>query len=151
MYTNSVFINILQDVLRFWLDKGVDGFRIDAMMFAYEDKQLRDEPLSGLTDDPNNYDYTEKIYTTSQLSSYELIPTWRQVLNEYEQPKYLMIEAYSNMSATMKYYHYEADFPFNFNFVTNLTRDSTAADFNHLVDSWYANLPKGGTPNWVVS
>ena len=141
---------MLQDVLRFWLDKGVDGFRTDALSYLYEDKQLRDEPLSGLTDDPNNYDYTEKIYTNNQQPTYEILPTWRQVLDEYEQSKFLIIEVYGNTSAVIKYYNYEA-VPFNFDLITKLTRNSTAADFKHIVDSWYANLPKGGTPNWVVS
>ncbi|XP_043521918.1 alpha-glucosidase-like isoform X2 [Frieseomelitta varia] len=140
----------IEDVLRFWLDKGVDGFRIDAMIFLYEDQRFLDEPLSGLTDDPDVYDYTEKIYTTNQQPDYDILPTWRKVLDEYEQPKYIMIEAYSNMSDTMKYYHYGADFPFNFYTITNLTSSSSAADIKHIVDSWYNNMPEGSTPNWVA-
>lgn len=38
-------------MLRFWLDKGVDGVRVDAIASLYEDYALRDEPLSGLTND----------------------------------------------------------------------------------------------------
>ena len=146
-----IILYLLQNVLRFWLDKGVDGFRIDAMIFLCEDQRFLDEPLSGLTDDPNNYDYTEKIYTTNQPQTYDILPTWRKVLDEYEQPKYLMIEAYANISDTMKYYHYGADFPFNFYTITNLTRTSTAADIKNIVDLWYTNMPEGGTANWVVS
>ncbi|KAK1128207.1 hypothetical protein K0M31_002677 [Melipona bicolor] len=140
----------MKDVLRFWLDKGVNGFRIDAMKYLYEDKRFLDEPLSGLTDDPNNYDYTLKIYTTDQQSTYDILPTWRQILNKYKQPQYIFIEAYTNTSSTMKYYYYGADFPFNFDLITNLTRNSTAADIQHIVDSWYKNMPEGGTSNWVV-
>ncbi|KOX72590.1 putative maltase H [Melipona quadrifasciata] len=141
----------IEDVLRFWLDKGVDGFRVDAMIFLYEDQRFLNEPLSGVTDDLNDYDYTLKIYTTNQPQTYDIIPTWRQVLDKYEQPKYLMLEVYSNVSDTMKYYHYGADFPFNFYTITNLTRTSTAEDIKNVIDSWYDNMPKGYTPNWVVS
>ena len=149
--TCTLILYLLQNVLRFWLDKGIDGFRVDAMKYLYEDQQLRNEPLSGLTDDPNDYLYTKKIYTTDQQASYDIIPTWRQLLNKYKQPKYIMIEAYTNKSETMKYYNYAADFPFNFYTITNLTSTSTAADVKDIVDSWYNDMPKGGTPNWVVS
>jgi glycosidase len=32
------------DVMRFWLDKGVDGFRVDVIWLMMKDEQLRDEP-----------------------------------------------------------------------------------------------------------
>lgn len=120
------------------------------MIFLYEDQRYLDEPLSGLTDDPNDYDYTVKIYTTNQQPTYDIIPTWRQVLDKYEQPKYLMLEVYSNVSDTMKYYHYGANFPFNFYTITNLTRNSNAEDIKYVIDSWYDNIPEGCTPNWVT-
>lgn len=50
-------------VQRFWYDKGVYGFRVDALNHLYEDPQFRDEPLSGITDDPQSYDFTDHIYT----------------------------------------------------------------------------------------
>ena len=150
MYINFV-LNILQAILRFWLDKGIDGFRIDAMKYIYEDQRLLDEPLSGLTDDPNAIEYTQKIYTTDLQSTYDILPTWRQILDEYEQPKYIMVEVYSSTSATMKYYKYGADFAFNFDLITKLTINSTAADIKHIIDSWYNTMPEGSTPNWVVS
>ena len=39
-------------MLRYWLDLGVDGFRMDAVLGIFEDGRFLDEPLSGLTDDP---------------------------------------------------------------------------------------------------
>ncbi|KAK9308580.1 hypothetical protein QLX08_001445 [Tetragonisca angustula] len=140
----------MEAILRFWLDKGIDGFRIDAMKYIYEDQRLLDEPLSGLTDDPNAIEYTQKIYTTDLQSTYDILPTWRQILDEYEQPKYIMVEVYSSTSATMKYYKYGADFAFNFDLITKLTINSTAADIKHIIDSWYNTMPEGSTPNWVA-
>ena len=41
---NPAVQDALLDVARFWLDRGVDGFRIDAINFAMHDPQLRDNP-----------------------------------------------------------------------------------------------------------
>lgn len=37
----------MKDVLTYWLDFGVDGFRMDAIPSLFEDLELRDEPSSG--------------------------------------------------------------------------------------------------------
>ena len=39
---------LFKEVLRFWLDRGVDGFRVDAIQTLFEDENLLDEPLSGV-------------------------------------------------------------------------------------------------------
>lgn len=53
----------MKDVLTFWLDKGADGFRVDAVNHLFEDAAMRDEPVSGTTNDTKNGDYYEHIYT----------------------------------------------------------------------------------------
>jgi len=64
--------------LKFWLDLGVDGFRVDSTPFIYEDKKLRDEPrryANGTT--PQDYDYLNHIFTTDLIDTYKLIESWR--------------------------------------------------------------------------
>ena len=51
-YRSSSVLSEMSDVLRYWLDLGVDGFRMDAVLGIFEDGRFLDEPLSGLTDDP---------------------------------------------------------------------------------------------------
>ena len=51
------------DILNFWMEKGVDGFRMDAVPFLFEDSEFRDEPRSFLTSDPEDYLYLVHIYT----------------------------------------------------------------------------------------
>ena len=53
----------MKNILKFWTDKGVDGFRMDAVPFLFEDQEFKDEPLSGKTDDLQDYNYLDHIYT----------------------------------------------------------------------------------------
>lgn len=58
----------MKQELRFWLEKGVDGFRIDAVNHLFEDEEFRDEPASGRETDPLNYDFLDHIYTKDLVS-----------------------------------------------------------------------------------
>lgn len=109
-----------------------------------------DEPLTG-NPNPDDYGYTDKIYTKDQLRTYEIVQGWRQVLDEY-QDKAMMMEVYANLTMTIKYYVYGAHFPFNFGLISDTNRDSKAADFKKVIDSWMLNmLVVDGPANWVVS
>ncbi|KOC69745.1 Alpha-glucosidase [Habropoda laboriosa] len=149
-YNNQKLVREMKEVIRFWLRKGVDGFRVDAVNHLCEDTRYLDEPLTGDTNDPNNYGYTEKIYSKDQLQTYKIVLGWRQVMEEFEQPRFMMMEAYTNVSMTMRYYAYGAHYPFNFGLITDMQKNSTAADFKNMVDSWMSNMPAGSIPNWVA-
>lgn len=68
----------------------------------------------------------------------------------------LFSEAYANVSMIMLYYGNEegeigAHFPFNFDFVTDLSARSNARDFVYIILRWLTYMPYGGVANWVVS
>ena len=62
-YRNPAVIQEMLDILGFWIEKGVDGFRMDAVPFLFEDSEFRDEPRSHLTSDPEDYLYLLHIFT----------------------------------------------------------------------------------------
>ena len=66
-YRNPIVVNAMKDVLRFWLGKGVAGFRIDAVNHIFEDDRFPDEPRNQWSNDPEAYDYLEHIYTKDQV------------------------------------------------------------------------------------
>ena len=72
-----------QNVIRFWLEKGVDGFRVDAVPYLFEDPELKDEPLSG---DPNSLPteagYLVHDYTQNLPGTYDMVQQWREVVDE---------------------------------------------------------------------
>lgn len=77
----EVFLVILQDSMEFWLDFGVDGFRVDAVKHLVEDDTFPDEPV---IDDVEllSYDNLDHIYTTNQNLTFEIIQGWTDLIKE---------------------------------------------------------------------
>jgi len=74
------------DVARFWLDRGVDGFRLDALNFAMHDPAFRDNPAAPDTGRPKTRPFDFQVHSRSQ--SHPDIPLFieriRAVLNDYD-------------------------------------------------------------------
>nr|XP_018907799.1 PREDICTED: maltase A3-like [Bemisia tabaci]XP_018907800.1 PREDICTED: maltase A3-like [Bemisia tabaci] len=158
-YRSPYLVEEMKNILRFWLDRGVDGFRMDIVLALFEDERFLDEPpVDGTTLEPWNHDYHQHIYIADQPETYDMIKQWRKVLDEYTKkdghPRVMMTEAYSPIDKTMGYYgnttHPGAHFTFNFLFITDLNAQSTANDFEKVIMKWYDNLPAGKWPNWVM-
>ncbi|XP_011496996.1 PREDICTED: maltase 1-like [Ceratosolen solmsi marchali] len=147
----------MNDILRFWLDKGIDGFRIDAIIHVYEKDGFPDEPVvyNKLTLTTDNYLNLNHIYTKNDPRNYDLITEWRKTVDEWtdahnEEEKVLMTEAYTNLTNLMKYYTYGADISFNFNLITEVNITSKPSEFKHVIDEWILNMPDGKVANWVM-
>jgi alpha-glucosidase len=73
----------LLDVARFWLDMGVDGFRLDVANFYTHDKTLRDNPPRVGYTGPQAITYQQRIYNISQPETLVFLARLRGVLNGY--------------------------------------------------------------------
>lgn len=72
----------MKDVILFWLKKGVDGFRIDAVPFLFEHPDLPDEPVHlPLGDDPLDAGYLDHIYTQNQPETFDMVQQWRELID----------------------------------------------------------------------
>ncbi|XP_046471317.1 alpha-glucosidase-like isoform X2 [Neodiprion pinetum] len=155
-YRNEYVVQEMKDIMEFWLDRGIDGFRVDSIMTLFEDATFPDEPLSGTTDDPTDYDYLLHYYTLDQIETYEMVAQWRELLDDYafktdNVTRIMMTEVYSNLSMTLLYYDYGAHFPFNFRFIRSVDSSSTAQEVKELaIDAWLDNLPGNATADWVM-
>ncbi|XP_024937452.1 alpha-glucosidase [Cephus cinctus] len=153
-FHNEKLVQEMKDVLVFWLDKGVNGFRVDAIPHLFENTSYLDEPLSGNTNDSDNYAYFDHIYTTNQHENYEMVQQWRDVIDAYDAANgvtsVMMTEAYASPELIMKYYDYGSHFPFNFFLIENLGKDSNASEYKNIIDTWMNNMPAGCTANWVA-
>ncbi|QLE85467.1 alpha-glucosidase [Shewanella sp. Scap07] len=78
------------DNVKFWLDKGVDGFRLDAITFCYHDHLLRDNPAKpadkrqgrGFSED-NPYAYQYHYFNNTRPETVEFIEELRQLIEQY--------------------------------------------------------------------
>lgn len=71
------------DVARFWLDRGVDGFRLDVANFFMHDAQLRDNPPAGNARAVKPYDMQRHVYDRSRPENLHFIARIRQTLDGY--------------------------------------------------------------------
>jgi alpha-glucosidase len=76
--------NALLDVARFWLDRGVDGFRIDAINFAMHDPHLRDNPPAPPGGKRSrSFDFQQHLYNQSHPDIVKFLERLRSVTDEY--------------------------------------------------------------------
>uniref|UniRef100_A0A8D9EXA1 alpha-glucosidase n=1 Tax=Cacopsylla melanoneura TaxID=428564 RepID=A0A8D9EXA1_9HEMI len=148
----------INDVLRYWLKRGVDGFRIDAVPYLYEDTSFQDDPTEEVML-PGSTTPTIDVITTyarDRPQSYDQVREWRRIIDEHsnktdKQNKFMFIEAYATLNQTMQFYDCGHDLmPFNFFLITQLNTTSTAQQFVDVIETWINNMPEGGWPNWVL-
>ena len=70
----------MKAVLQFWLDRGVSGFRMDAVPFLFEDPEMRDEPQSGKTEDPEDYNFLNHTFTWNSPQVGMMNKNWYKIL-----------------------------------------------------------------------
>ncbi|XP_060666023.1 maltase 2 isoform X3 [Drosophila nasuta] len=160
-FRNAAVVQAMDDVMLYWLQKGVAGFRIDAVNHLFESETLADEPLSGKSTDPLSYDYTRHIYTKDLPEVLDMVQHWRQLLDDYtaKHPaggaRIMMTEAYAGLRDLADYYEDAngvrgSHLPFNFNFISNVNGESDARDFVYNVEKWLVYMPRGHAANWVM-
>lgn len=160
-FRNPLVVQRMKDVMRFWLAKGVVGFRIDAVNHLFEVEDFRDEPETGTDLDPLSYGFTHHYYSRDLPEMYDMVYQWRTLLDDWTRDhggptRIMMTEAYANISFTMKYYQSSdgsrqgSHMPFNFLMITDLNNASSAQDFVFTINKWLTYMPRDKQANWVI-
>ncbi|MDJ0658527.1 MAG: alpha-glucosidase [Crocosphaera sp.] len=71
-------------IIRFWLDKGVDGFRLDASSVYSKDKYYRYNPIKFGATDKNNYNNQHHLYDKNLPENHQVIREIRKLIDEYQ-------------------------------------------------------------------
>lgn len=149
----------MYDVLRFWMRRGVDGFRMDVIYMIWKHPDMPDQPFiegaQGRGED-DIYGRQEHLYAYDYDGIHDIMKEIRGVLDEF--PDRVMIgEIWLPLEDRMTYHGENLDefhMPFNFDFIADgdiLNRKYwQAATFRQAVEAYEAALPAGGWPNYVL-
>jgi len=149
----------MYEVLRFWMARGVDGFRMDVVYMIWKHPDLPDQPLvegAGGRGDTDLYGKQQQIYSMNYEGIHDIMKQMRRVVDEY--PQRVMIgEIWLPLEERMKYHGENGDefhMPFNFDFISQgdffSSRGWHAETYRAVVDAYEAALPPGGWPNYVL-
>ena len=163
-YRNEKLVKEMKDVLTYWMEKGVAGFRIDAIPCLFEkmnpDGSFSDEPRS-MIHGCDRYDdcYLNHTFVQDQNETYDMVYQWRKLVDDFSKsrnidPKVLMTESYAEIKLTQKYYTNGivegSHVPFNFELIKKVNLTSTAKDYKNVIEQWLTLMPAGHMANWVV-
>ncbi len=139
------------DVMRFWLDKGADGFRVDVMWHLLKDERLRHNPPNP-DYRPGQPEHARLVpaYSEDQYEVHTIVEQMRAVTDAYDD-RVLIGEVYLPLGRLVAYYGPEgrgAHLPFNFQLIL-LPWEARRLDA--AVNAYEGALPSNGWPNWVLS
>lgn len=146
------------DVVRFWLELGVDGFRVDVAHYIMKDPYLRDNPRDAdrapsIHRPMGDYDSQFHVHDSGQPDVHDIYREFRQILDAYseEQPRVSIGEVHIfDWEEWLKYYGEDLDelhMPCNF-ILLNVPWEARAV--REAVDGLEAALPEGAWPNYVL-
>jgi len=141
-WRNEEVRRAIDDVMRFWLDRGVDGFRVDVAHGLIKDELLRDNPrLLARRRRKRNWDLDEV---------HAIHRRWRRVLDEYPDRMAVGEVGTDSLARLARYYGNddELHMPFNFHF---LEQPWDAGRFRSIVERWERILPAHAWPDYTLS
>ncbi|WP_217430301.1 alpha-amylase family glycosyl hydrolase [Sphingomonas bacterium] len=149
-WREPALVEAMLAAMRFWFDRGVDGFRIDVLWLLLEDEAFRDNPPNPAWR-PGMQDIERflPLHTADQPGMAALVARMRSVADEYES-RVLIGEIYLPLDRLVAYYGEEGagvHLPFNF---ALLQTPWEARAIGRLIEEYEALLPAGGWPNWVL-
>ena len=150
-WRNPAVREAMYDVLRFWLARGVDGFRVDVFWHMIKDAAFRDDPLNPdyRAGEPD-FRRVRPLYSADQPEVLEIATEMRRVLAEYPGDRLLIGEIYLPVQRLAAYYGpglSGVHLPFNFNLMWAKWQP---APILQLIREYEAVLPPGGWPSWVL-
>jgi alpha-glucosidase len=149
-WRNAALRDAMLDVLRFWLDRGVDGFRVDVLWLLIKHADLRDNPPNpAYLPTQAAINRTLSLYNADQPEIHDIVAQMRAVLDAYRE-RLLIGEIYLPFERLAAYYGKDlsgAHLPFNFSLIHAAWNATAIAG---LINEYEASLPPGGWPNWVL-
>jgi len=140
----------MMDVMRFWMDRGVDGFRIDVLWHIVKAEGLPDNPPNpDWTPERTERDRVLQCHSTDQPEAHAFSADMRALADSYGD-RVLIGEIFLPNERHALWYgtpeRPQVHLPFNFQLVENRWDAATLA---RVIGDYEASLPPYGWPNWV--
>jgi alpha-glucosidase len=154
-WRNPAVHEAIYAAMRFWLDRGVDGFRMDVLWLLIKDDQFRSNPENpDWVQGSNSYGSLLPLYNSDRPETHEIVRQMRSVLDQYPE-RVLIGEIYLPLTKLVTYYGADpnttelngANMPFNFHLIQTPWK---ADDIARLIRNYEGLLPLGAWPNWVL-
>ncbi|HEX4051149.1 MAG TPA: alpha-amylase family glycosyl hydrolase [Steroidobacteraceae bacterium] len=149
-WRNPAVVAAMHEVMRFWLERGVDGFRIDVLWLLIKDDQWRDNPPNpNFKPGMQPFHSQLPLYTSDRPEVMDVMRGLRRVADEFKD-RVLVGEIYLPLDRLIAYYGPQlqgVQLPFNFLLLQN---HWDADDIGMLINRYEAAIPNGGWPNWVL-
>jgi alpha-glucosidase len=140
----------IHEVMRFWLRKGVDGFRVDVIWHLIKDAEFRDNPPNpGYREGRPPHEKILPLHSADQAEVHDVIAELRRVIDEFD-CRVLIGEIYLPPQRLVGYYGKNlrgAHLPFNF---ALLSAPWNAREIEKIIFEYESLLPAGAWPNWVL-
>jgi oligo-1,6-glucosidase/alpha-glucosidase len=138
-------------VLRFWLDRGVDGFRIDVLWHIIKHEMLPDNPINpDWTPDRTQRDRLLQVHSTDQPEAHAISAEFRALADRYGD-RVLIGEICLPNERLVRWYgtseRPQVHLPANFQLIQC---GWDAVSLAQTIAAYEASLPRFGWPNWVV-
>jgi alpha-glucosidase len=149
-WRNPEVQDAMLNAIKFWLEKGVDGFRVDVMWHMIKDENFRNNPVNpNYTKTMSPYDQVLPVYSTDQPEVHDIVSQMRKLLDQYHE-RVIIGEIYLPIEELMAYYGTDnsgAHLPFNFLLIGQPWK---ARPISVAIDRYEGALPRDGWPNWVL-
>ncbi len=140
-----------EEILRFWFDRGVAGFRIDVAHGLYKDAALRDNPSIPPGQLIGGNGGQEQRYSANRPETHAVFRSWRKIAGQYEPPKLLLGEtAVPDVERLAGYYGQDDELQLAFNFPF-MVAGFTVPELSKVVRETLGQLPAGTVPVWTMS
>ena len=139
-------------VLRFWLDRGIAGFRIDTANLIVKDRRLRDNPMPREGDHPLvRLRGQREVYNANRPEGHIVLRRWRRLCEGYHPTRLLLGETFFfDLPRLARYYGDDDELQLAMNFPFVFT-PFTAAAMRSVVEATEAALPASAWPAWFGS
>jgi oligo-1,6-glucosidase/alpha-glucosidase len=141
----------MMDAMRFWFDRGVDGFRIDVLWHIVKAEGFPDNPSNpDWTPDRTERDRVIQLHSTDQPEAHAISAEMRVLADGYGE-RVLIGEIFLPNDRHARWYgtpeHPQVHLPFNFQLIEN---GWNAGMLRSMIAAYEASLPPHGWPNWVI-